>query len=180
MVNFLFLVDTSYVMSTKVGEYGLTLLELCKTAIHRSVNNRRKSISKPTDPINNPSASKFMHKYLLVTYSSTNSIVSGWENTTDYFLKAIESLKANDSPNFGSSLSNAFRLLQSNPNTQLSYGQGWKSWQSEMNVIIILSYCINHGINNNNNNNNNGINITPNNIQNIRNQILNLNKRNLN
>eukprot|EP01084_Bolivina_argentea_P177724 307339_1 len=26
------------------------------------------------------------------------------------------------SPNFGSSLSNAFRLLQSNPNTQLSYG----------------------------------------------------------
>ncbi len=85
---------------------------------------------------------RFNHEYLLVTYSSTNSIVSGWENTTDYFLKAIESLEAIDSPNFGSSLSNAFRLLQSNPASILSYGQRWKSWQSKMNVITILSYCI--------------------------------------
>eukprot|EP01083_Nonionella_stella_P142328 440178_1 len=139
MVNFLFLVDTSYMMSTKVGEYGLTLLELCKTAIHRSVNNRRKSVSKPTDSNN---TSKFNHKYLLVTYSSTSSVQCGWENSTDYFLKAIESLHATDSPNFGSALSSAFRLLQSNPNQLFSYGQGWKSWQNEMNVIMILTYCI--------------------------------------
>ena len=192
MVNFLFLVDTSYVMNQKVPEYGLTLLELCKTAIHRSVNNRRKSIPKPTssdnnnnnnnngddgnndNDNNNNNGSKFSNKYLLVTHSSKLSIQSGWENTTEQFLKSIESLKANDKPNFGKSLTVSFRLLQSNPNQILSYGQGWKSWQNEMNVIIILTYCIdttdinisNHNNNNNNNNNN-------------RNEILNLSKRNI-
>ena len=164
MVNFLFLVDTSYIMKQKVPEYGLTLLDLIKTAIHRSVNNRRKSMPKPAENIN----SKFNHKYLLVT---SKGVESGWDNSTDYFLKSVESLQPNNPPNFGESLSTAFRLFQSNPNHFLSYGQGWKSWQNEMNVLIILSYCINP--------NQSFVPDASSTLISKRNQIFNLNERNL-
>lgn len=123
-------------MNQKVPEYGcLSMLDLCKTAIHRSVNNRRKSMPKPPDGTHKQS------KYLLVTHSATNPVQCGWENAPD-FLKAVEAMQAHDAPNFGGALSTAFRLLQSNPNQITSYGQGWRAWQREMNVIIILSYCI--------------------------------------
>ncbi len=83
---------------------------------------------------------------------------------------SLDLLEAIDSPNIVQSLLNASHLL---PNGISSYGQGWKSRQLEMNPIIIVSYCIRP-------NTKIQTNKTSNNIYDLPNQILNMNKRNLN
>ena len=59
MVNYVFVVDTCYLMNQIVPEYGLTIIEMVKSALFH-VLQRKKSIIRTDQQYNNIKPPKFM------------------------------------------------------------------------------------------------------------------------
>lgn len=150
-----FVIDTSASMNQSTI-FGMTLLDYAKSAVERFVKRVR-------DPNR-----RYQHHFMLVScgyenatanarHSSSSSgangnttvppwngrVRIGWDQSTnkDAFLNELKNLRANDMSDIGSSLKQAFELmnqirLQFNWDT---YGLGRTAWNTNVAVCILLT-----------------------------------------
>jgi integrator complex subunit 6 len=148
-----FVIDTSASMNQSTSN-GMTMLDYAKSAVERFVKRVR-------DP-----SRRYQHHFMLVSCGADNALANshqnthqgapnngeqhwngrvriGWDQSTnkDAFLMELKNLRANDLSDIGSSLKQAFELmnqirLQFNWDT---YGLGRSPWNTNVAVCILLT-----------------------------------------